>query len=226
MNVPAASTVAWRMTSRSSATSQAQPLATSIARTRDAVPSSDPTRTTSPNGPAANASGARSRARAVRWPSSPRARRWPLSAPVPSRTASSLNQGAPRRSPSAVGSPWRAAAIRSAVGPAQALGTHGRPAAPSVVDAMNPTAPRATTPGPIHRSHRDSTMTVDLLRRKNDWREEGEAAMFAGAPYPGLTRGICWGVLARGRKRRSWFREAGARTVQAKAEGSTAASAP
>ena len=59
----------------------------------------------------------------------------------------------------------RAAATRSGGDPAQAFGTHGRTPAPSVVDAMNPTAPRATTPGPIQRSHRDSTMTVDLLRR-------------------------------------------------------------
>ena len=99
-------------------------------------------------------------------PSSPIARRWPASAPSRSRTGSSRIPGrcrAGRRGPPG----WRsrAAATRSGGDPAQAFGTHGRTPAPSVVDAMNPTAPRATTPGPIQRSHRDSTMTVDLLRR-------------------------------------------------------------
>ena len=187
MNVPAGSIVARRMTSRSSATGQAQPRATSIAWTRDVAPSSDPTRTMPPNGPAANASAARSMDRAVRSPSSPRTSRWPVSAPSPSRIGSSRNQGVPRRSAGAVTARSRAAAIRSVGGPAQALGTHGRTPAPSVVDAMNPTAPRATTPGPIQRSHRDSTMRLTSSGGNNSWREEGETQMLAGAPYRGLS---------------------------------------
>ena len=93
----------------------------------------------------------------------------------------------PRRSVRAAGWRSRAAATRSGGDPAQAFGTHGRTPAPSVVDAMNPTAPRATTPGPIQRSHRDSTMTVDLLRRTRRLAGGGRGPRCSQAP---LTRGL------------------------------------
>ena len=71
--------------------------------------------------------------------------------------------------------------------PAQARGAHGRTAAPAVADATSPTAPMATTPGPIQRSHRDSTIRVASAGGWDSWREEGEAPILAGDPYRGLT---------------------------------------
>ena len=188
-----------------------------IAWTRDVVPSSDPTRTTPPNGPAANDSGARSMDRAARSPSSPRTSRWPVEG---SLAVEDGIQPEPRRA-TQIGGRYharsRAAAIRSVGGPAQALGTHGRTPAPSVVDAMNPTAPRAITPGPIQRSHRDSTMRLTSSGGNNSWREEGEAPMLAGGPYPGLITG----------PRRPSNRSRGVPgRLEAKAAGSMRASAP
>ena len=132
----------------------------------------------------------------------------------------------PRSSASAAGWRSRAAATRSGGDPAQAFGTHGRTPAPSVVDAMNPTAPRATTPGPIQRSHRDSTMTVDLLRRTKRLAGGGRGHDARRRPLSGAYRGWDRGVWVAGRRsvRRRQSRPRG--RSQAKAEASTAASAP
>ena len=142
--------------------------------------------------------------------------RWPgagqPSAPSRSRTGSKRYQGAAASSVRAAGWRSRAAATRSGGDPAQAFGTHGRTPAPSVVDAMNPTAPRATTPGPIQRSHRDSTMTVDLLRRTGRLAGGGRGHDARRRPLSGgLSVGASWaGAVAvrtakrcgRGRSRR------------------------
>ena len=187
IDVPVGSTVARRMTSRSSAIGQEQPPATSTATSRDAVPSSDPTRTIRPNGPAANDSAGRSMDRTSRSPSRPIATRWPRRSPAPSTTGSWRNHGTLARSPRSAGRASPAAAAMAPGGPAQARGAHGRTAAPAVADATSPTAPMATTPGPIQRSHRDSTIRVASSGGWDSWREEGEAPILAGDPYRGLT---------------------------------------
>ena len=113
IDVPVGSTVARRMMSRSSATAHEQAPATSIAASRDVVPSSEPTRTTRPNGPAANDSAGRSTDRTSRSPSRPIATRWPRRSPPPSTTGSWRNHGTTARSPRSPGRASRAAADRA-----------------------------------------------------------------------------------------------------------------
>ena len=125
-----------------------------------------------------------------------RGARSPRNAPSPSRSGSSRNHASRRMSAGAAGAGCLAAAIASPSGPAQARGPHGLVPAPSVVDAMSATAPRATPPGPIHRSHRDSAMRVDLLRRLGQLAGGGRgrhrtrrplsaAYLRRGSPWPG-----------------------------------------
>ena len=183
------------MTSRSVAIGQAQPAATSSACRRERTPSSDPTRTIPPNGPAANDSGGRStagserpspraRRRAAGRPARPR-RRGPGPAGTTARAAISAGRGrrrlpAPRR-------PLRRAARRRRAAPT----AWSRRRASSRRRARPRRGRRA--PGPIHRSHRASTMRLTSSGGWDSWREEGEAASsqapLSGA-YPGaLHRG-------------------------------------
>ena len=156
---PSGLIVARRMTSLEVARTVTHPSRTSTAMSRDDVPSSEPARTTVPNGPAANDSAGNERVRRPEPSARPVTRRWPARAPAPSSTGSSRNHGT--RS----GGGWtppRIARAETSVRPmasGQSGGTHGRVRAPSVVDARTATAPSATIPGPALRSHVDLTIT-------------------------------------------------------------------
>src|SRR5512146_1250999 len=155
--------VARRMTSASVASDQPQPCATSIARTVDVVPSSLPTRTIPPNGPATNDSAGRLWARTERAPSRPSDSRWPASVPVSSITGSIRNQASRSRSARPAGA-GAAATLPGPVGPVHGGGVQERGPAPSVVVERVPRASTPITPGPSQRIHRDSN-TIELLRR-------------------------------------------------------------
>ena len=95
----------------------------------------------------------------------------------------------PRGPPASAGAVARAAGDAIGRRPGAGRGAQARGPAPTVVDAMSPTAPRAMTPGPIQRSHRDSTMRLTssggLEQLAGGGRGRHGARRHLSATYPG-----------------------------------------
>src|SRR5260221_10871327 len=188
---PAASMVARRMTAASSATAHEHSPVTSIARRRDTAPSSPPTRTIRPNGPATNDSAGRSIVRTVLWPSRPRETRWRCNSPVRSTIGSRRYHGCWARSDGDAGARAATLAVSPDIPLLHGGGAHDCWPAPSVAVATDPTATRAISPGPTQPTHRDS-ITVHLLRRDSGGGRRASADTPRGhrsGPYPGVAPG-------------------------------------
>ena len=135
------------MTSDSVASDQAHPSTTFDRSRREVVPSSAPTRTIRPNGPAANDSGGRSMTRLARSAIDAEGQPLALRAPRPIEPWIQPEPGLePKRRRRRAAAPIVAAAARAPGSSPQARGAQGRWPAPSVVDAIDGDGDRGRSP--------------------------------------------------------------------------------